>query len=300
MILFEFFLIASALLAVGVALRRTRAAEADADALRARIARRDEAHEETEALAAAGLVAATLCEAIVGPLTGVLAQCEIGRGAGEPSPRLGAIEGEARRIAAAFERYRGLLPARQIASRIVDPLRLADEVVESQDALARERDVSIHRLYDDVPAIEGPPLLWHRALQHLLRAGIRAAPRGIGDVTLAVGELDGAVVFCVADDGPGMDALQIRSAVAPFECAAPALRSTGESYAVVAMIAEAAGAAFVIESEPGGGTRASLKVPVGKTGPARGGPGDGAPDGNRTHVSSLGSWRSTIELQARR
>ena len=24
----------------------------------------------------------------------------------------------------------------------------------------------------------------------------------------------------------------------------------------------------------------------------------GAPDGNRTHVSSLGSWRSTIELQA--
>lgn len=297
MILFEFFLIASALLAVGVALRRTRAAEADADALRARIARRDEAHEETEALAAAGLVAATLCDAIVGPLTGVLAQCEIGRGTGEPSPRLGAIEGEARRIAAAFERYRGLLPARRIASRIVDPLQLADEVVESQDALARERDVSVHRLYDDVPAIEGPPLLWRRALQHLLRAGIRAAPRGIGDVTLAVGELDGAVVFCVADDGPGMDPAQIRNALAPPEAT---MRSTGESYAVVAVIAEAAGAAFAIESEPGGGTRTSLKVPVGKPGPARGGPGDGAPDGNRTHVSSLGSWRSTIELQARR
>ena len=296
MLLLEFFVIASALLAVGVALRRTRSAEVDSVVLRRELARQDEPLEEQEALAAIGLMGSELCEMIISPLTVLLAQCELAQGCGESTPRLKTIEKQARRIASVVERHRGLAPSRRDDKVVIDPLVLADETLESLAVLAADRGVTIHRLYDDLPEFEGNLALWRKAIRHLVRAGIRAAPKGIGDVTLAVGELDGAVVFCVADDGPGMDEHQRRSALRPFDGGSATLRSTGVSYAISAAIAEAIGAELALDSAPGSGTRASIKV----SRPARSGPAGGAPDGNRTHVSSLGSWRSTIELQAQR
>ena len=72
MLVLEFFLTASALLAVGVALRRVRAAEDEAARLRHQLSRADEPLEHTEALAAIGLMTGELCEMIISPLTVIL------------------------------------------------------------------------------------------------------------------------------------------------------------------------------------------------------------------------------------
>jgi len=262
LIVFEFFLLAASLLAVAVSLRRTRAAEAEAEAFAKRAAAPADPAERTEALAALGMVSGALCDSLVSSLTVVLAQCELARNEDESSPRWKAVEHEARRMAALVERNRGLAPGRIHETESFDPLVLADEVLEVEAPAAAARGVSIHRLYDDVRRIEGHRTLWARVLRHLVQSAVRTAPAGLGDVTLAVGELDGDLVFCVADDGPGMDEHQVRTALRPFDGEGPVVRSTGVSYAIAAAMAEATGARLALESEPGGGTRAALRVPL--------------------------------------
>lgn len=298
MLVFDFFLLGTALLVVGIALSRTRAAEEEAERLREELARRDEPLEQQEALAAIGLLTSELCEMIISPLTVLLGQCELGRRRDTGPERIATIERQARRIAAVVERHRAFAPSRRGDLRAVDPLRVADETLRFAAPEAAERAVALHREYDAVPPIQTNAFLLRKALRHLLGAALRS---GAQDVTLAVGTLDGALLFCVADDGPGMDENQQRSALRPFDDGA--VRSTGVSYAIASAIAEATGGQLLLESAPGEGTRASLRLPLPvqqweEHGPAQGEPGVGAPDGNRTHVSSLGSWRSTIELQA--
>ena len=130
MLLLEFFVIASALLAVGIALRRTRTAEVDGERLRRELALQDEPIDEQEALAAIGLMSSELCEMIISPLTVLLAQCELAQGCGESNPRLATIERQARRIASVVERHRGLAPSRRADKVLIDPLVLQGGLAE--------------------------------------------------------------------------------------------------------------------------------------------------------------------------
>ena len=220
-----------------------------------------------EAFGAANMLIGELCHMVISPLTVILGQCELARAQAPGDRRLETVERQARRIADVIERHRGFAPAQRSEIREIDPAAVARAVVASVAPLAEERQVRIHEMLDELPPIRANPFLLGHALRHLLRAGVEAAPKGVGDVTLAVGLLpvDGDpahVAFAVANDGPGMEPDQLPHVFHPFPTENESWRGGGFSYAIVYAIARAMGGDLLVESAPGAGTRATLKVPL--------------------------------------
>ena len=270
MLIFEFILLSGTLLTVGIALRRLSSADAEAAALHVRIRELMDQQTGSEELAAMGVLNSELCQMIISPLTVILGQCELARRQAEPDRRLQSIEKQARRIASVVERHRGICPSANAEVSEVDPRECARSAIEAIVGLASEREVRIHEMLDDdMPRIKANSFLLVRALRHLLRAGVEAAPKGMGDVTLAIGELPVTgesthIAFAVADDGPGIDPVQLPHVFHPFPDEGGSWRSAGSSYAIAYAIARAMGANLVIDTAPGAGTRATLKVPLRK------------------------------------
>ena len=117
-----------------------------------------------EALAAVGLMTGDLCEEVIPPITVILGQCELMRAGGEAeSPRMRAIEAQARRIARAVEHHRGFAP--KVSPTPLDARALAREAVLELEPVATKAGVMLHPLFDDVPSVAGNPLLLKRALR---------------------------------------------------------------------------------------------------------------------------------------
>ena len=265
--MFDLVLLATALLSVGVLLSRLRVLEKERARLRARAAADHAAPPEGETLSALGLLTDEMRHMIVSPLTVILGQCELARNGGELPRRIETIERQARRISDVIERFVCVGKEHRDKTGELDPGLLAREVAASLHGLAFERDVRIHEMIDDCPPLRANPALLRHALKHLLKTAIQAAPVGVGDVTLAVGELlakdgPGHIAFAVADDGPGIPPEQLLHIFEPFPEGTAAVRGDGLSYAVVYAIARATGATVVVDSAPGAGTRATLKVPL--------------------------------------
>lgn len=273
----EVLLLATSILIVFVSLQRLRRVEEQRDAAAAELQRTRREDPEQEALAAAGMLTNELCQMIISPLTVILGQCELARVREESDRRLDTIERQARRIADVVERHRGLAPERHPEVSEVDPVEAVHSAIRAVSGLAAERDVRIHEMIESVPSLRTNSFLLAHALRHLLRAGIEAAPKGVGDVTIATGllPLDGEpryVAFAVADDGPGIEPEQLPRVFHPFPEEGGTWRGAGFSYAIVYAVARAMGADLVLDSAPGAGTRATLKValPVAAERPASG------------------------------
>jgi len=267
--LFEFVLLATTLLTVAVLLRRLRVVEEERTRLRSELDRRGPHDDEQDAMIAMGMLTNELCHLLVSPLTVILAQCELARSGGEMTRRLETIERQARRIADVVERHRTMAGGKASDTQRVDPVECALAAKRAVATLAADRGVAVHEILDDVQAIEANPVLLKHALRQVLRAAVEASPRDMGDVTLAVGVLpiDGEpthVAFAVADDGPGIDLLQLPRIFHPFPEDVGSMRSEGYAYAVAYAIARAMGANLVIDTAPGHGTRATLKLPLAK------------------------------------
>jgi signal transduction histidine kinase len=200
---------------------------------------------------------------LISPLTVILAQCELARGNKEMDSRLEVIERHAKRIDVLLGRTRTKVPAVPAEVREMDPVACVRAAVDMHAGLALERGVKIHLVAEEAPEVRTNPLLLAHALRHLVHAAIDAAPSGVGDVTVAVGEIDDEVLFAVADDGPGLSADQL---AVIFDTASS--DGAGElGYSIVYAVSRALGATFVLDTAPEAGTRATLKLPVYKRAP---------------------------------
>jgi len=281
---FDLMLLATSILIVVVLTKRLHRVDRE----RRRIAA--ELHKVTgaqDSMSAVGVLTGEMGHLVISPLTVILGQCELARGRDANRARIEIIERQARRIADVVERFRSVGKEHRNETQEVDPARCALAVVDALDELATERDVRIHEMIEPCPSIHVNPALLSNALRHLLRTAIQAAPRGVGDVTLAVGVMPadhgpGHVMFAVADDGPGIPPEQLPRVFHPCPEGGASVRGEGFSYAVVYAIARAMGATVVVDSAPGAGTRATLKIPL-----AVPIPGPGAVI--TRHTSSVGS-----------
>ena len=258
--MFDLMLLTTSVLITLVLITRLRRVEIE----RSRIA--SELNKVTRAqdsMSAVGLLTGEMSRLVNSQLTVILGQCELACGHDENLHRIGIIQRKARRIADVVERFGSVGKEHRNEMQAVDPARCALAVLDSLEALASERDVRIHEVIEPCPSIRANSALLSHALRHLLRTAIQAAPRGVGDVTLAVGVMPAdngpdRVLFAVADDGPGIPPEQLPRVFHPF----PEGGANGFSYAVVYAIARAMGATLVVDSAPGAGTRATLKVPL--------------------------------------
>jgi len=261
---YDLLVLCVSLLAVAVALRRLQRVEREAAELRRRAKPRDTTRE---GLAAVGVLVGDMCHRVVGSLTVILGQCELARVSPSAEKRLQVIELETRKLATTVERYRLGCRTWRDAQSVVDPVAAARAAADAVARIAEERDVVVHAHYDDTPRVEVNPLLLSQALLFMLRLAIESAPQGRGDVTLAVGTLpvDGEgdqVAFGVADDGAGMEPGQLPATLHPFPVGAEPEEPAALGYGTVQALARAMGATLVVDTAPGRGTRATLKLPV--------------------------------------
>jgi len=254
----EILFVATTLLALGILFRRLKKAEAELDQWRAK------AKDPAQPLVLEGDNRTT----VVSAMTAILGQCEMARGQASPDPRLlQVIERQAQRVWDLLERHSLPVSMPLEPVRPIIPEDLVRAAIEAESALAESRDVTIHLLVDETPPVKASAALLSNALQQLVRAAVMSAPRGKGDVTVAVGCLPPGgetthVGFCVADDGHGFDPTSLLEILEPSEGEEAEPGTPERSYALAYAMCRAMTIGFVMDSAPGGGTRTTIKLPL--------------------------------------
>jgi signal transduction histidine kinase len=204
---------------------------------------------------------------LVSPLTAILAQCELARGQRRMDTRLEEVEKHAMRMRDLLARLPGA--DRKIEEELeeVDPQATMRAAVESYSGLSLDRDVKVHVVVERVPTVVTNARLLQRALRHLVRTAISSAPPRKGDVTAAVGLLpvEGEpthLALAVADDGPGIEPARLLRILDPSIEEETQPTAEELAYSVVFALARAMGAQFAMQSAPGTGTRATIKIPL--------------------------------------
>ncbi len=254
----EFLFLASVLLAVGLLLRRVDTLEKSSA---------QEAPPEDMPAVPAVDADTDAWALLVTPLTAILGQCELARGQRKMDARLEEVEKHALRMRDLLARLPGA--DRKIEEELeeVDPEATMRAAVDSYSGLSIDRDVKVHIVSEPAPHVVTNARLLHRALRHLVRTALTSAQPRKGDVTAAVGLLpvEGEpthLAFAVADDGPGIETARLVRILDPSIEEETEPTAEELAYSVVYALARAMGAQFAMDSAPGTGTRATIKIPL--------------------------------------
>jgi two-component system phosphate regulon sensor histidine kinase PhoR len=155
----------------------------------------------------------------------------------------------------------------------VAPGDLLEDVVATLVDLARAKDMSLTQRLDDAPPVVTDADRLRRILENLLENALKYTPDG-GHVEVRArkGE-EGAVLFEVEDDGPGIAAEHLPRIFERFyrvdKARSRELGGTGLGLAIVKHLAEGMGATVTVESRAGKGTCFRVHVPSRAAPPAR-------------------------------
>ena len=158
----------------------------------------------------------------------------------------------------------GLQPEQRVPVEISSIL---GEVVEFFQPLAADAGVTLSLQPADPVTVPGDPSWLHQLFANLLHNAIKYTPSG-GRVEVAVapGEEDEGewVEVIVRDTGIGIDPEQASRVFEPFHRAAarPEASGVGLGLPLAREIARAHGGEIVLESEPGSGSRFTVRLPT--------------------------------------
>jgi two-component system, OmpR family, phosphate regulon sensor histidine kinase PhoR len=147
----------------------------------------------------------------------------------------------------------------------VQPADVVEDVVASLSEQARARQVAISTAAAHAPALVTDPDRLRQILENLLENAVKYVPSG-GHVAVTAGPAaQGAVVFGVEDDGPGIPAEHLPRLCERYyrvdKARSREMGGTGLGLSIVKHLAEGMGATVTVESEPGRGTRFRVTVP---------------------------------------
>jgi signal transduction histidine kinase len=156
----------------------------------------------------------------------------------------------------------------QTAEAAMDVAELAEDAARATSAAAAASGVVLSlSLPPSLPRARGDGARLQQVLRNLLANGVKFTPAG-GSVTLsaAVEEPSGDLVLRVSDTGIGMAPEDIPRAFEPFTQLDSALSrrygGSGIGLYLARALAEAHGATLNLESAPGSGTTAVLRLPA--------------------------------------
>jgi signal transduction histidine kinase len=160
------------------------------------------------------------------------------------------------------------------ASRGVPPLRRESVDVAELVAQAASRFESAHperplerEVAADLPSVDGDPVLLRRALDNLLDNAHNGSREPTDPVTLRAQIDGGDVLVEIIDRGIGIDEDDLARVFRPFfradKSRARQTGGLGLGLALVKRIAEAHGGSIELDSRPGEGTRARLRLSAG-------------------------------------
>src|SRR5690606_22763895 len=187
-------------------------------------------------------------------------------------PGAGAVAEDLQLIALEVDRCQeilGLMAARAgQSSEDCRPLELDELMRQVRAQLGDERSSRI-----EFPAPPGggalslPPGQTTQSIVALVRNGLDASPDGAA-VVVEVSQRGDEAVICVADRGAGIPASLLPRVGEPFFTTKQPGRGLGLGVFLVRAFVENRGGELDIESTPGHGTRARMRLPIGPSQPA--------------------------------
>lgn len=161
----------------------------------------------------------------------------------------------------------------------IEPVDLLASVRETVDMLGRTIGAVVRIRTALAPRL--PPVMADRAQLDLALINLAvnardAMPEG-GEIVIGAEALedDGRrfVSLSVTDEGEGMDAQTVARAVEPFFTTKGTGKGTGLGLSMVQGMVEQCGGRLSLESEPGKGTRAEIRLPAAESDPRQSAPG---------------------------
>jgi signal transduction histidine kinase len=177
-------------------------------------------------------------------------------------PDVDAIRREVTRAASLIERFLVFARARDTHARVQEIGHVLQEVVEVVGPAAAQAGVERHLdLPVDLPPVRADVELLRQAVLNLCVNAIQAMQEAgkRGSLTVRARAEGGGVAVEVSDDGPGMDADNLKHVFEPFFTTKAA--GTGLGLAIVRQAAEAHGGQVEVESERGRGATFRIRIP---------------------------------------
>jgi two-component system phosphate regulon sensor histidine kinase PhoR len=146
----------------------------------------------------------------------------------------------------------------------VAPEEAVDEVVMALARLAKAKQIEVST------SVQAPPFETDRdrlrgVLENLVENALKYTPAG-GHVSVTARAEEGVVVFEVADDGPGIAAQHLPRVFERFyrvdKARSRELGGTGLGLSIVKHLAESLGGSVSVTSEPGRGSRFTVRMPT--------------------------------------
>jgi len=157
------------------------------------------------------------------------------------------------------------------------PADAVEEVVASLGEQARARQIVLSTDAADAPPVVSDGDRLRHILENLLENAVKYTPQGGHVGVSARAAEDGSVVFEVADDGPGIPPEHLPRIFERFyrvdKARSREMGGTGLGLSIVKHLAEGMGATVSVASEPGRGTRFSVRIPFRPPLPAAAGDG---------------------------
>jgi len=154
----------------------------------------------------------------------------------------------------------------ELALRPVSLLELVSEVLESLQALAREKSLTLEARYADLlPTIHGERDKLHQVLTNLIQNAIKFTPPGGAVLVESLVQDDQFVQVSVTDTGCGIQPKDVAKVFEKFyrgESTPTDARGAGLGLAIVKSLVELHGGRIWVESVPGAGSRFLFTIPV--------------------------------------
>jgi signal transduction histidine kinase len=174
--------------------------------------------------------------------------------------RLDRVRKESHRLEAILEDFLRLVRVRELHTELVDLNAIVDELRDFTEPLATQQGVLIRTHYaDDLDPVRLDADLFKQALLNLIRNAQQAMPQG-GELILTTRGEPGLVVLDVIDTGSGVPHEALPRIFEAFFSTRPGGTGLGLPYA--RKVIEAHGGTIQLESEPGKGSKFTLRLPA--------------------------------------
>lgn len=213
----------------------------------------------SQRLAAIGQVAAGVAHEINNPLGVILGYVTLLKRSNPPADGLHIIEDEVRQCQRIVQ---GLLELARPSSTFKKSVNLAELAREALERLLECGKLSTRKVASPPPGSNlfavGDPSALRQVVTNLLENAVEATTE-TGSIAVDVREVGGVVELDVIDDGLGMMRDTLEQAFDPFFTTKA--KGTGLGLAITHAIVSAHQGSITLSSQPGRGTRASVRLP---------------------------------------
>ncbi len=173
--------------------------------------------------------------------------------------RVQRLQNECQRLVDVSNDFLRFARVKDLALAPTDLARVVEEMIDFFGPTAKAANIEIKCFFPDLPPVNLDREMFKQALLNLMLNAEQAMPGG-GELTIQAMREPGAVVLSLIDTGQGMAPDVLAKVFQPFFSTRAA--GTGLGLPTTRKIIEAHGGRIGVQSEPGKGTKFTIRLPV--------------------------------------